>query len=149
MARTTTAVNGCDVSVWLDDATNTLRDISGSSNNVELNFDHDVEAYVTFQSKWPGRLECGKDATWTLHVIYSETANEGFDILKNWFFASSPGKRTCRVYTPDKNVGSDRYSGEFRIDSLNWSSDRATAGPTMVTAVLLPDGEVTHSDVAT
>ena len=149
MPQTTTAVNACDVSVWLDDSTNTLRDISGSSNNIEMNFDHEVESFVTFQSKWPARLECGKDASYTLSVIYSETANEGFDILKDWYFATSPGKRTCRVYIPDKNVGSDRFSGEFRLDSLSWSADRSSAGPIMVSATLLPDGEVTHSDVAT
>lgn len=149
MAQTTTAVNACDASVFLDDVAGDPRDIAGSSNNVELNFDHEVEAYVTYQSKWPKRLECGKDAQFTLHVIYTEAANEGFDILKDWYFAAAPGPRTLHVYIPDKNVGSDHYSCEARIKSLAFSADRATAAPIMVTAVLLPDGEVSHTDVAT
>lgn len=149
MAQTTTAVNACDASVWLDDATGELRDISGSSNNVEINFDHDVEAFVTYQAKWPRRLECGKDASFTLHVIYTEAANEGYDILKNWFFATAPGARSLHIYIPDKNVGSDHFSCEARLDSLAFSADRSTAAPIMVTAVLLPDGEVSHTDLAT
>ena len=149
MTQTTSAFNACDASIWLDDATGTLRDISGSSNNTEVNFDHDVEAFVTYQSKWPKRLECGKDAQFTLHVIFSEDANEGHDILKDWFFAAAPGARSLSIYLPDKNVGSDHFSCEARIKSYNFSADRGTAAPIMGVAVLLPDGAVSHSDTAT
>jgi len=149
VAQTTTAFNACDVSIWLDDSTNTLRELSGSSNSVEANFDHDIGEYVTFDSKWPNRLECGKDASFTLNIICSETANEAWDIIKDWYFAASPGARTFRFYMPDKNVGSDRFSCEARIQNFTFTGDRSEPGPIMVTATLLPDGEVTHSDVAT
>lgn len=149
MAQTTTAVNACDVAIWLDNGTLTPTDIGGSSNNVDLDFDHDIGEFRTFASRWPGRLECGKDANFTLNIVYSTTADEAFDILKTWYFASSPGNRTLSVYIPDKDVGSDHFQGEFKIASLSWTAGADEAGPIMVTANLLPDGEVTHSTLAT
>lgn len=145
MAQTSTAVNACDVDIWLDKVGGTETDISGSSNAISMNFDHDVKPFRTFGSVWPKRQECGKDASFTLTVVYSPTADEGLDILKDWFFAASPGARTLQVYIPTKNVGNDYYSAEVRIQSLSWSMSPDEAGPIMVQAVLVPDGEVTVS----
>lgn len=149
MAITTAAVNACDASVWLDDVNSIARDISGSSNNVDISFDHNLGEYFAFQEVWPKRLECGKDATFTLSVIYSETANEGWDVLKDWYFATAPGARTFDIYIPDKNVGSDKFEFDARLESLGWTVDRSEPSAIIVTAVLRPDGEVTHTDVAT
>lgn len=149
MAQTTTAVNACDVAIWLDSGTLTPTDISGSSNNVDMDFDQEIGEYRTFGSRWPVRLECGKDAAFTLNIIYSTAADEALDILKTWYFASSPGNRTLSVYIPDKNVGSDHFQGECKIASLSWTAGSDEAGPIMVTANLLPDGEVTLSTLAT
>ena len=143
MAQTSTGINGCDVAIWLDKAGGTLTDISGSSNKIDLNFDQELAMFRTFGSKWPKRLECGKDASFALDVIYSSAADEGLDILKDWFFATDPGARTLKIYVPDKNVGSDVYSCEVRIENLTFSAEAGAADPIMVSASLLPDGEVT------
>jgi len=149
MALTTTAYNACDVSPWLEDVNGTQQEIAGSSNSVDISLDHVLGEYVSFQEQWPRRLECGKDATVTLNVIISETASEGWDVLKDWYFATSPGARLFTWYQPDKNVGSDKFEMDARLESLAWTADRGEAGPIMVTAVLRPDGELTHTDVAT
>lgn len=149
MAATTTAINACDASVWLDNASGTAKDMSGSSNVMDMNFDKEIGEFKPFQSRWKTRLECGKDAEFTLTAAYSTATDEALDILKNWFFAADPNARTLKVYLPDKNVGSDVYSCECRLKSLKIPADSKEAGPIMVTAVFVPDGAVTLTTNAT
>lgn len=149
MSQTTTQISACDVSVWLDNASGTLTDISGSSNSVNLNFDKEIGMLRTFQSRWPVRQECGKDAQFELIVVYSTAADEGSDILKDWFFESDPGVRTLKVYVPDKNVGADVYSAEVRMENLNFPLSSGNADPVQVTARLLPTGAVSLTTNAT
>jgi len=140
MAQTTTHVNACDASIWLDNASGTPVDVSGSSNSITMNFTREVGELRTFQVKWPVRLGCGKDATFTLRAVYSTATDEAMDILKNWYFAGDPGSRSLHVYIPDKNVGSDHYYGEVTIASFNFNADPTEPGPIAVEAELLPDG---------
>ena len=149
MAQTTTHVNACDASIWLDNAAGTPTDISGSSNSITMAFTREIGELRTFQVKWPVRLGCGKDADFALRVVYSTATDEGMDILKNWFFASDPGSRSLHVYIPDKNVGSDHYYGEVTIASFNFNADPTEPGPIPVEASLLPDGPWTLTTAAT
>lgn len=147
--QTDTAIVACDAGIWLDNLSGVLKNIGGSANEVAMNFDNPQGAFRTFGSKWPKRLECGKDASYTLSIVYSTATDEGFDILKNWFFAANPGARTCKIYLPNKNVGSDVYSGEFKIQDLKFTPVAGSADPVTVTATLLPTGEVTLAVNAT
>lgn len=147
--QTSTALNACDASIWLDKAAGTLTDISGSSNSISLNFDHDVKPFRTFGSKWPKRLECGKDAAFTINVVYSSAADEGWSVCKLWYFAAIPGARTLKIYMPNKNVGSDVFYCEARIKSFSFQLSPDEAGPVMVQMQLEPDGEVTHTVATT
>ena len=149
MAATSTAFNSCDVAVWIDNAGGAPTDISGSSNNLDVNFDNNLGDFVVFQSQWPQRLECGKDAQFTLRVVMSSTADEGWDLLKDWYFTTVPGDRTFTFYGPSKNVGSDKFECEAKLENLTWTYDRGEPSAVLVTAILKPNGAVTHSDVAT
>ena len=142
MAQTTTGITACDIGVWGDLANGTLTDISGS-NKVSMNFDREIGMFRTFQSQWPRRLECGKDAKFTLVVVYSEAADEGSDLIKDWYHAAAPGDRTFKFYVPDKNVGSDVYSGEFKLLSYSFELVAGSAEAVMVTAELVPNGAIT------
>jgi hypothetical protein len=148
MPQTTTAINACDAAIWLDNAAGTLIDISGSSNSINMDFDNELGMLRNFGSRWPIRLECGKDATFALTAVYTEAATEAVNILKNWFF-NTPGNRTLKVYLPDKNVGSDVYSGEFRLEKLSIPAESGKADPIMVSATLRPNGAVTLTTNAT
>lgn len=149
MAQTTTHVNACDVSIWLDNGSDTLTDISGSSNGVNLSFTREIGELRTFQSKWPVRTGCGKDVEIGLKVVYSTATDEGRDLLISWFFESSPGPRSFAVYIPTKNVGADHYSGEVVLGDMSFDTDPTEAGPIAIEAALHADGEFTHSVAAT
>ena len=150
MAQTTTSVNACDVALWIDNASGTLKDCSGSSNAVTMNFTKNIGDLRTFQQTWPVRLSCGKDGTFNLVAVYSTATDEAADILKNWYFAANePALRTVKVYIPDKNVGSDVYAGEFVMESLDIPASSGEAGPIQLTAVLRPSGEFTLTTNAT
>jgi len=145
MALTTTAISACNASIWLADVNGTQRDISGSSNSVSIELTHTIGAVNAFQNEWPARQECGKDASIDLEVIYTEAANEGWDVLKDWFFAAAPGKRRMTIYLPDKNIGSDMFDVYVRLETLSWTVESGNADPVMVSAHLLPDGELAHA----
>lgn len=150
MAQTTTHVNACDVGVWLDDINGTARDISGSSNAASLTFSQNIGEMPTFGTDWPRRLACGRDATCKLTVIYSTAANEGKDILVDWFFGSDHSSaRTMSIYIPDKNVGSDMYSGNWVLESLDIPVQAGDGKPIAVSASLSCDGEITLSTAST
>jgi len=149
MAETTTAINACDASVWLDDDAGTPVDISGSTNEVDINFDNEMGEYTVFGNRWKRRTECGKDASFTLQVVYTTQTDEGFDLLKQWFFAHAPGNRTISIYLPNKNVGSDHYTMEAKLANLAFTATAGEGDPMMVSAELLPDGEVTHTTLST
>ena len=149
MSQSTTVFSACDVSVWLDDVNGTPVDISGSSNSVTLNFEHEIGQYIAFGGRWPNRLECGKDASFDITVLYSLTVNEGADVLIDWFFASPPGDRTVSFYFPDKDVGSDHFSAEVKIEHMDFSGAAGSGDPVEINARLLPNGEVTHTTAST
>lgn len=150
MTQTTTAINGCDAAIWCDDDSGTLKDISGSSNEFALDLKINVGATPTFGSRWPKRLMCGRDASLKLVVVYTTAADEGADIIKSWALQQTdPGPRTIKLYVPDKNVGSDVYSGEWVLESASWDVKAGEAAPLTIEATLLPDGAVTLATNAT
>jgi len=144
MAETTTAVNACDVEIWLDNASGTPTDISGSSNAVTMTMENDVGDYRVFSNRWRKRMECGKSLTMTINGVYTETATEMQGLFAAWALANPSGARTVTVYIPDKNVGSSKWSGEWRLQDYNFAADVTEPGAIPLTATLLSDGTITH-----
>ena len=150
MTQTTTHVNACDVGLWLDNAAGTLTDIGGSSNAVNLSFSQNIGALPTFGTDWPRRKACGRDVKIELTAVYSTAADEAVDILSDWFFgASHKDARTIKVYIPDKNVGSDVYSGEAVLETCDIPAQAGEGTPITVTASLSADGAWTKVTNAT
>ena len=148
MAQSTTAINACDASLWLDDDDGTLQDISGSTSILDANFDNELGAYVTFQEKWPRRLECGQDATFTVTAVYTTTADEMKDLILTWYFGTR-GDRSFTFYLPDKDFGSDYFKCEVKLENWRITPSRAEPGAIALTVVLRPSGAVTHSVTGT
>ena len=149
MAETTTAINACDVKVWLDNAAGTPTDISGSTNACSMEFENNIGELRVLETRWPLRLSCGKDATFSLVVVYSTAADEGSDLLKDWFFSATVTARTLSIYVPDKNVGSDKYSGEVVMENFSVPINAGEAQPIPVSCNLRPSGTWTLTTNAT
>jgi hypothetical protein len=149
MPQTTTAFGACDMSIWLDNSAGVLVDISGSSSTLGVDFQNLLGMFRTFGSRWPVRMECPKDASFSFTAVYSSAAAEAAQCLLGWFFIIPSGRRTFTFYAPAKNVGADKYSCEVRLSDLSWTGDPGKADPIIITAKLAPDGAVTRVTNAT
>jgi hypothetical protein len=149
VTQTTTSINACDVEIWLDDDAGAPKNISGSSNSCTVNLSQNVGEQRTFGSKWPTRKICGRDCQVDLSIVYSSATDEAWDIIKQWYFADSPTKRTLTIYIPDKNVGSDKLAGEFWLETADIPLEAGEAAPIIVGCSLLVDGEFSLSTTAT
>ena len=149
MTQTSTHRNGCDAAIWLDNAAGTPTDISGSTNAYNLDFKVNIGATPTFGTQWPRRLMCGRDASFSVTVLFTTAADEGYDLLKDWFFGNVTAARTLTFYLPDKNVGSDKYSGEVVLETLSIPVTAGEGAPILVSATFLPDGAWTMVTNAT
>jgi hypothetical protein len=148
MAQTTTAVNACDVVVSLDDDAGTLDDISGSSNQVSMSMSRQVAETFTFDGDWAIKKGCKKAVTISLQAVYSVTDSEATNVLVDWYFNSAGTSRTIQIDVPDSTVGSDRYSGEMTIESLDIPLDASDAGVILVSASLSNDGAFTRTAIS-
>lgn len=146
MAATTTAVNACDVAIAMEDAGGNLVDISGNSNNASIDFNNDIGEFKPFGTKWRIRLDCGKDASMSLDFVYTTTVSEGYQLLKEWY-QNGGGARKIQVDVPDSSPGADRYEGNWLLESFSVPMDSTSADPIMVSASLVPTGEVTISNI--
>jgi len=94
-------------------------------------------------------MECGKDASFEINILASTTTSEAWDILKGWFFATSPGDRSLSIYWPDKDVGSDHFSAEVKLQNWNATPESNNASPIEISMTVLPNGEVSHTTATT
>lgn len=149
MAQTTTSVNACDVVIELDNADGTLTDISGSSNQCGMSMSSNVGETNTFDGQWAIRRVCKTSVNVSLQAVYSTADVEALNTLADWWFAGSYGDaRTCTISVPDDTAGSDEYTGEFVLTSLNIPLSADDAAPILVTAELQNQGAFSRATIA-
>lgn len=149
MPQTTTAQNACDASIWLDNTSGVLTDVSGSSNTINMEFSEQVGNVRNFGTRWQILLTCGLDATFAFTAVYSTAAQEAKAILLDWFFNKPGTNKTLKVYLPDKNVGSDVYTAEVKLITMPITVQASSAEPMQISCTLRPDGAVTWVTNAT
>ena len=149
MAQTTTAVNACNIVIALDDDGGTLTDISGSANAISLEFTINAAEGYTFDGDFPIRKTCGKNCTGTLTVMYTETADEGWDLVKGWYHVYDGVARTMRIDIPSTGGGNDRYEGEFVLLSYSHEFTADDAAPILVECEIAGDGEIYLLEIGT
>lgn len=149
MAQTTTAISAIDAVVKIDNAAGTLTDISGSSNKVDINLSNGVGEFRNFTSQWKGRLVVGKDADISLDVVYTTTADEALDLLRDLFFGGTDTPRSIQIDVPDSSNGSDRYTAEVVLEDLSIPLDAGADEVVMCSATLKPNGAVSHATIST
>lgn len=149
MTQTTSAINSCDAQINLDNSAGTLTNISGSSSKVSPSFETMEGVARTLDGSWPIRLLCKRDATFSLSIVYSTTADEGMDLLLDWWFgAAYNAGRSMRLDLPDATAGSDRFQGEVKLINFSWDVDAEEAGPILVEAEVKIHGELTRTAIA-
>lgn len=134
MPQTTTAVNGCDIAISLDDADGNLTDISGSTNAVQIRITNEIRTFRRVNADFPTRKLTGKDATADIIILYSTGADEALDIIRDWVSAAIDGDdaRTLRVDIPDSSIGSDRYQMEALPTGYDLSLAADEAAPATI-----------------
>ena len=149
MATTTTATNACSAVVSVDSGAGVLTNVSGSSASASMTLNTELGEYKVFGDQWKYRLACAQDSEVSIDVIYTTTADEGFDILRDWWFDATgyATARTVRIDMPDSTAGSDRYTAEMLLESLSWDMPAGEAGPVMVSAALKPNGNMDHTEI--
>jgi len=149
MAQTTTGRTGCDVVIWVDNESNTLTNISGSTNSVSLSLTNNVSGGTyTFGSQWPTRFACGKDATISASIIFTTAADEAFDTLLTWYHdPSTASARSLRIQAPDGSSGSEQWDMEVYLAELSWDMTAGDAEPMMVSVTFTPTNEVVHNNI--
>jgi len=149
MAQTTTSESACNAVIALDTGAGTLVDISGSSNQVDLEFTINSGSSTTFDGDYEITKLCGKAATATLTILYSTTADEAWDVVKTWYHNYDGASRTLRIDMPDGDAGNDRWQGEYALLSYSTSLSSSEAGPVVITANLKGDGEIQQLVIGT
>lgn len=148
MAQTTTSVNACDAVISIDNGSGLLTGISGSSNQASIDVSVETAKTKTFEGQWEIAKACKTAATVALQVLYTTTADEGLDILRDWVFTAPTGIRTVQIDVPDGSVGSDRYSGEMVIESFNIPLSADDAGVILCSGSLSNSGAFSHAVIA-
>ncbi len=149
MPATTTPIVATDCVISIDNAAGVLTDISGSSNTASISLEHGLGRARVFGLQWNITRVVGKDASIELKVVYTPTATEGWQLLKNWFFGGTDTPRTVQIDIPDGLPGSDRYTGEFVIENADIPLDAGADELVMCTVSLKPDLAVSTATIGT
>lgn len=143
MAQTTTHINGCNAVVEVDDADGDPINISGSSNQANLEFTKQIGKGVTFEGDWNLVLECKKDAALSLRALYTKNASEARAMIEEWY--ENGGNRVVSVYPWGKINGARYYTGNWKLEKFDFPVDATDAAPSVLNASLVPDGAVSFS----
>lgn len=144
MTTTSSAFTACDAVLRLDNASNVLQDISGSSSSVDVNFDNKIGEFRVFGDEYVQRMQCGKDSSITIKGIATTAANEIRDLIEDWYFNGS-GARTFQLNMPGESVGDHRYQVECLLKTFSFSADSSAAEPVMYSIELAPVGQVART----
>ncbi len=146
MAQTTTSVNACDVTIEVDNASGTLTDISGSSNQCSMSMSSNTGTTYTFEGQWALQKVCKTSASISVQAVYSQEDSEAANLLLDWWFGSAYNSaRTVEINIPDQTTGSDTYTGEFVLSSCSIPLSAEDAAPILVIFEMLNDGAFTRT----
>jgi hypothetical protein len=117
------------------------RDVSGTTNTVEIDFGAAVEAFYAFTT---GKLSIQGQRTdkLTIKGYASKGSYELRRVLEEWDQYS--GSRWVKIILPDTTSGGRIYWGEFVIGSLKLSPNAEENKPMMYEASLEPFGDVSR-----
>jgi hypothetical protein len=136
--------------ITLDDANGTPRNISGTSNKVDIGADINIGSYFTFADRYNHNLYGGVKLSGNLTILEAPDALGAHQILRDLSVqATTPIDRTLTVDTPNSATGGLRYTGEAKFSKIDLTSKEAGKGdPPMCQAAFEIDGALTISILA-
>lgn len=131
--------------LWLDNAAGTPVNYSTHVRNVKLiSGKVNIGRYHTIDSRAEKTSEGGYSYTFTAEVIRDPAATSLHSVLTAWIPLG--GLRTYQIDTPDSAAGSERDTGECRLESYDPGQVAAGSGePAFGTATFVVHGGNTHS----
>lgn len=148
MPQSTTFKTLKNVVIQIDDDADTLQDVSGSTNKIDLSFENEVGTAKTFGTDYPAALVTGKMLSATVTAIYTTAQDEAWDLFYNWFIGGDDSPRTLQVDFPNSSPGSQRMSVECVLKKLPFSPDAESTDLLKVSVELTPSGAPTFSTIA-
>lgn len=149
MPVTTTPVNACNATIYLDTHLGVATNVSGMSNNLDFEVTNALGEYQVFEGQWMYRMACRLDGSVELKVVYSKDVNGGHDILADWIFQYNKEARRLIFFLPTEEIGAERYEGYYFLESYAFTVSAEEAGPIMGTASLKPNGAITRTVAVT
>lgn len=141
MPQTALAISSCNALLEMDNAAGTPTDISGASNRTNLTFNRNIGSAVTFVGEYPIRVECKRDSSLEINVLWTRGNNEARRLIEDWYDAG--GLRTFTVYPNAKDTGERTYSAEYFLQEFSFVFDASNADPVAMTVQLMPSGAIT------
>jgi hypothetical protein len=142
MTTTITAVNACGATISLDNSTGTLVEISGSCVNNSVTLTSELGSFHVFGDRWTYRLVCSQSWELKIEALYTTTASEGLDLLRDWWFDST---RYALARSVQFTIGGDTYNAEAMLEQLDFSYPAGEAGPARCVALLRGTGAITYT----
>lgn len=138
-----------DAIVKVDNSGGTPVDISGNTNTISITGTRTNSEYYNFASDDAKVIEGGKSQTISLQIIVSDTQDEGYDLLADWWETSGGGERTVTIQYPDATAGSYQLVAEAVLTSFNYGDFEAgSAEPMMIEATMMCSGGITRTVIA-
>lgn len=135
-----------DAVIKIDNSGGTPVDISGNANTLSITGTRQNSEYYNFASDNANVIEGGKSQTVTLQVIVSDTQDEAYDLLADWWESAGGGERTVTIQYPDATAGSYQLVGEAVLTSFNYGDFEAgSAEPMMIEATMMISGGITRT----
>lgn len=149
MPITSTVINGCNAGIVMNDHVGVPYDISGSSNEWNMELTLDQGDYRLFGDRGTYRLSCGKDATLSVVGVYSQDSRELMQMMLNWYFYYPGQARYLHCELPQAIIGADRFFGNWVLNKLPVAAKATEAGPISVSIDLMIHGLVGWQKVST
>lgn len=140
MPQSTTTINAVALSVTVSG-----QDICGTTTQVDLTIERLTSEFFTACGDYPVVLVGKRRWSGTLNIAYSETANEGHDIVVTAFDA---GTAAAMVLSPaGGNVGDLQWSGNVLFTSMPYTFNPGDAAVILLSVPFLGTGALTRAAV--
>lgn len=139
MPITSSQANGNNMTLYMEDESGNLIDISGSTNRYDMGREYKIGEFYVFGQKDIRRIQGKRDSTVAFSAVFTTAYGEAKNMLKRWD-QQGGGRRRFVGYLPTQQPGADKFSGYFLPKTLKINAEAEDPKPSMVDMELVPDG---------